>query len=270
MKLAKPYNSKGFTLIEILIALSLLSVMMLMLFAGLRIGAKSWDKGENKLVQVTEMTSVHNFFHNQLAASLPLWDDFTEKKKQFSFQGTSTTLQFVASLPASSKRLGLQRFNIRLENNKIEVAVKPFYPSLDSNKWKIEAVTLVDKIARLNITYFGNESIKETPQWQTSWQYDHLPKLISIEIESLKKNYWPTIVLKLSNKEAPKKSLNIFEKALNRSNKTNENSNNQQKNPFSTRRGIGSGIMGLDIANHYGRKFYLRNAARNPDYCQFA
>ena len=260
MKVVNSSHSRGFTLIEVLIALSLLSVMMLMLFAGLRIGAKSWDKGENKLVQVTEMTSVHNFFHNQLAASLPLWDDFTDKKKQFSFQGTSTTLQFVASLPVSSKRLGLQRFNIRLEDNKIEVAIKPFYPSLDSNQWKIEAVTLIDKIARLNMTYFGNENSKEIPQWQTTWDYDHLPKLIAIEIESVTKNDWPKIILKLNNEQAPKKSLNIFEKALKKSNKRNENSDSEKKNPFSTRRSIGSGIMGLDIANYYGRKFYPRNA----------
>jgi len=232
MKIVNSPHSKGFTLIEVLIALSLLSVMMLMLFAGLRIGAKSWDKGESKLVQVTEMTSVHNFFHNQLAASLPLWDDFTDKNKQFSFQGTPTTLQFVASLPASSKRLGLQRFNIRLKNNKIEVAIKPFYPSLDSNQWKIEVVTLIDNIASLNIAYFGNENIKEHPQWQASWNYDHLPKLIAIEIESLKKNYWPKIVLKLSNKEAPKNLLNIFQKALNRSNTSNGNSNSKKNNPF--------------------------------------
>ncbi len=260
MKVAKSYYSSGFTLIEVLIALSLLSVMMLMLFAGLRIGAKSWDKGENKIIQVTEMTSVHNFFHNQLAASLPLWDDFTEKDKQFSFQGTPTTLQFVASLPASSKRLGLQRFNIRLENNKIEVAIKPFYPSLDSNQWKIEAVTLIDEITNLNIAYFGNENIKELPQWQTTWDYDHLPKLIAIEIESVKENYWPKIVLKLNNEEAPKKSLNIFEKALKKSKTSNENSESENNNPFSKRSGISSGIMGLNIANHYGRKFYFRNA----------
>jgi general secretion pathway protein J len=259
MKVVK-LSHRGFTLIEVLIALSLLSVMMLMLFAGLRIGAKSWDKGENKLVQVTEMSSVHNFFHNQLAASLPLWDDFTNKDKQFSFQGTSKNLQFVASLPASSKRLGLQRFNIRLENNKIAVAIKPFYPSLDSNQWKIEEVTLIDNIARLNIAYYGNENIKERPQWQSAWDYDHLPKLVAIEIKSLKENYWPKIVLKLNNKEAPKKSLNIFEKALKRSNKRNGNSANEKKNPFSTRRSIGSGIMGFNIANHYGGKLYLGDA----------
>jgi general secretion pathway protein J len=259
MKVAK-FSSLGFTLIEVLIALSLLSVMMLMLFAGLRIGAKSWDKGETKIAQVTEMTSAHNFFHNQLAAALPLWDDFTDKNKQFSFQGTSTTLQFVASLPASSKRLGLQRFNIRLKDNKIEIAIKPFYPSLDNNQWKIEAVTLIDKIAHLKIAYFGNENIKEIPQWQKQWDYDHLPQLIAIEIESLKENYWPKIILKLNNKEAPKKSLNIFEKALKRSNQSNEKSNNKKKNPFTTRRGIGSGIMGLDIANDYGGQFYLRDA----------
>ena len=79
--------------------------------------------------------------------------------------------------------MGLQRFNIRLADNKIEVAIKPFYPSLDNNPWKIEAVTLIDNIAHLNISYFGNENIKEHPEWQTRWNYDHLPKLIAIEIE---------------------------------------------------------------------------------------
>ncbi len=254
MKKTQRFCQQGFSLIEVLIALSLLSVMMLMLFASLRISAKSWDKGESKLVEVSEMTSVHNFFHNQLAASLPLWDDFIEENKQFSFQGSKQELQFIASLPASSGRLGLQRFNIRLENNKIKVAIKPFYPTLVGKKWQIEDVVLIDNISMLTISYFGNEKIKDIGEWQNEWAYDHLPQLIAIDIKTLKENYWPQIILKLNNQEAPKKSLNIFEKALERSNK-NKNSDTDKTNPFSNRSGVSFSIMGTDIINHYGRKF---------------
>ncbi len=259
MKIVKSPYSRGFTLIEVLIALSLLSVMMLMLFAGLRIAAKSWDKGENKLVQLTNISSAHNFFHNQVAASLPLWDDFTNKSKQFSFQGTPTTLQFVASLPASSKRLGLQYFYIHLEKNTIKVAIRPFYPALETHQWKIEAVTLIDRVANLTIRYFGNENKKETPKWQSRWNYEHLPKLVAIDIQTQEETYWPEIILRLSNQEAPEKALNIFEKALRRSNKNDENSTDK-KSPFAKRRGVDFSFMGFNFTHHNGRELHSRNA----------
>ena len=83
----KKSASVGFTLIEVLIGLGLLSMMMLFLFGSLKYGAKSWDAGETKITQTSEMATVHNFFYNQLSAALPLWDDFSDKKRQFSFKG---------------------------------------------------------------------------------------------------------------------------------------------------------------------------------------
>lgn len=203
----------GFTLIEVVIALSLLSIMMLMLFAGLRISAKSWDKGDAKLVQINNMSAVHNFFHNQIATALPLWDDFTELEKQFSFQGSENTLQFVSTLPASSKRLGLQVFNLRLKNNKLWVAIKPFYPSLEQNQWKIEDVILLDKIATLKITYFGKQK-DNSLAWQPEWERKYLPQLIAIDIETVAEIKWPQIMLKLHNHENKPKPDNPFENKL--------------------------------------------------------
>ncbi|MCK5871589.1 MAG: prepilin-type N-terminal cleavage/methylation domain-containing protein [Methylococcales bacterium] len=223
----------GFTLIEVLIALSLLSIMMLMLFAGLRISAKSWDKGDAKLVQINNMSAVHNFFHNQMASALPLWDDFTELEKQFSFQGSENTLQFVSTLPASSKRLGLQVFNLKLKNNKLWVAIKPFYPSLEPNQWKIEDVVLLDKVNTLKMTYFGTQD-DDSLAWQSEWERHYLPQLIAIEIETTDAIKWPQIVLKLSNHENKPKPDNPFENKLKKLNqKRIQNAGNDEiKNPF--------------------------------------
>ncbi len=42
----------GFTLLEVLIAMSLLSIMVVLLFSSLKVGAESWDKGESKIAEV--------------------------------------------------------------------------------------------------------------------------------------------------------------------------------------------------------------------------
>ena len=42
---AVPRGTNGFTLLEVVLALSLLAGMLLLLFAGLRIGLRSWDAG---------------------------------------------------------------------------------------------------------------------------------------------------------------------------------------------------------------------------------
>ena len=39
----------GFTLLELLIAMSLLGFILALLFAGMRLGARSWDAGEARV-----------------------------------------------------------------------------------------------------------------------------------------------------------------------------------------------------------------------------
>ena len=60
--LAPRQVSKGFTLIEVLIALTLLSIMIVLLFTSLKICADSWEKGENKINNVNQIAVVYNFF----------------------------------------------------------------------------------------------------------------------------------------------------------------------------------------------------------------
>jgi general secretion pathway protein J len=66
----------GFTLIEVMIAMALLSIMVVLLFGSLRICAQSWEQGENKITEVNEVAVVYNFFQRHLSPAIPLWNDF--------------------------------------------------------------------------------------------------------------------------------------------------------------------------------------------------
>jgi len=62
----------GFTLIEVLIAMTLLSLMVTLLFGSLRICSQSWEQGENKMAEVNEAAVVYNFFQRYLSSAMPL------------------------------------------------------------------------------------------------------------------------------------------------------------------------------------------------------
>ncbi len=201
MKTAK--SVKGFTLIEVLIATSLLAVMMVLLFNTLITSARSWNKGEEKIATVSQRAAVQNFFYRQLAAAQPLMNDFAENREErFSFTGKETSLQFVAAMPKSAERLGLQLFSLQFQREKISVSIKPFYPVTDEEKWKMDDVILLAGVKELKIRYFGAEKRGLDPEWKQEWKHEKLPELVGIRIIAEDGKFWPEMIVRLHNSGA--------------------------------------------------------------------
>ncbi|MGR9036607.1 MAG: PulJ/GspJ family protein, partial [Gammaproteobacteria bacterium] len=151
----------GFTLIEVLLAMTLLGVMMALLFASLKISAESWEKSENRVSDISEIAATVNFFQRHLVDARPLWNDFNKEEKLFSFQGSKQSLQFVSAFPASAARAGLQLFSMQLVNIDGEQAVKvtltPFYPPPEGEEWLKEEEILIGRVENFTLAYFGRE-----------------------------------------------------------------------------------------------------------------
>ena len=197
-----PLRHKGFTLIEVLIALTLLSIMVVLLFGSLKIGADSWERGENKIAEVNEVAVVYNFFQRHLISAKPLWDDFSGEERTLSFQGDSQSLQFVSSFPASAGKAGLQLFSIKLleedDEQFINVTLKPFFPVPEGEQFAKEEVTLVSHVSNFKLAYFGSEDGVSDPNWQNQWLGKEIqPRLVKINIELENQIYWPEMVFDL-------------------------------------------------------------------------
>ena len=195
-------KSRGFTLLEVMLAMTLLSIMVVLLFTTLAICAESWNKGENKIAQVNEKAVVYRFFKRHLPAIKPLWDDFSNDERVFSFQGQSDNFQFVSVFPASSGRKGLHIFEVALdkaEKTTIKVLLKPFYPSAEQGQqWQEETVILLENVAEFELSYFDK---KKTGSWQANWQdKKYLPELIKINIVQSDESYWPEMIFALKIK----------------------------------------------------------------------
>ena len=193
-------HSGGFTLIEVIIAMSLLAIMMLLLFGSMRICVQNWDAGERKMREVGRMAEVQNFFKRHLTAIKPLQNNFTEDEPEFTFQGDKRSLQFVSSLPASAGRFGLQLFSVALKKNEddnqvIAVSITPFFPAAEGEEWKIEEVIIAEQIETLEISYYGVEKLGNEAEWHEEWENDSVPDLIKVAIELEGGKVWPEIIV---------------------------------------------------------------------------
>lgn len=197
-------QQSGFTLLEVMIAMTLLSIMVTLLFSSLKVGAESWNKGENKIAEVNEKAVVYQFFKHHLPATRPLWDDFSQEGRVFSFQGEHDKLQFVSVFPASASRTGIQLFEVRLERGevgRILVALKPFYPLIEEQAWEQDDVVLLEKVEKFEIKYFDKQLPGSEGEWKNSWQEkERLPALVKIKIVLEDRGYWPEMIfdMKLS------------------------------------------------------------------------
>lgn len=198
----------GFTLIEVLIAMTLLGMMVVLLFSSMRICAESWQKGEDKINKVNEVAVVYQFFKQHLSTALPLWDDFSDKNSRvFGFQGQNQEIKFVSAFPASAKKTGLQLFSVKLktddEGSYLQVAITPFFPSAEGEQWRKEEVTLLQHVSSFSLSYFGSDDPLSEGYWQDVWLQEAQPKLVKIKIGRADGSYWPDMIVDLKYAGAP-------------------------------------------------------------------
>ena len=194
-------SKAGFTLIEVMIAMTLISIMMVLLVSSLKTSAESWEAGERKITEVNENAVVYHFFRRHLSAAKPFLNNFAQDPQAFSFQGSHRSLQFVSAFPASASRKGLQLFEIKLADNdssSIKVSLSPYFPELDDDARQIEEVVLIEDVKSLRISYFSRTDEDGTGFWSESWQEkSFLPELVKIKIELENNHFWPEFIIPL-------------------------------------------------------------------------
>ncbi len=195
--------ASGFTLIEVIIAMTLLSLILVLLFSTIFTANKSWQSTERKIALNDETRIVAQFIQRQLTQMTPLlWSD--NKKQKLLFSGKNNEISFTTTLPAHRGGGGVQLVSLKINNtddmNHLDFYYRhaggDVYPFDNEN---FEQVTLLEDIKDIEIAYFGREKADQSPQWQDEWQNDQfLPLLISIKILGTDENQdWPELKIPL-------------------------------------------------------------------------
>lgn len=198
----KSLSQNGFTLIEVLIAFTLLSVLLVLLFGMLGVSAKSWNQGEAKLVELNRKSVAYQFFRSYLSNIRAIHyqpnqaDDNSTENSRLAFIGYSQSLSFVAPMPRAAIGSQLQIVTIQPDKRKptdITVTLADFFAGKKSSV--TDSAVLLQEVKKITFSYYGEKSKDEEPAWYEDWNSSNkLPSLIEISIELTDGSPWPAMV----------------------------------------------------------------------------
>ena len=199
-------REEGFTLLEVLVAMVVLSLIMTTAFGALRLGERSWEAGLARAGENETLRTVAEVLQRQFKQALPLsWTEDTETTLAFS--GDYEQLRFIAPSPQHHGATGLFEYTLMVEQddsiNRLVLYYRLHDP--DSNGFEPDSserqrVLLVDEIKSARFSYFGAPVTDDPPAWHSHWNNDAeaFPQQVSIQLEAIQgQQPWPELFLTL-------------------------------------------------------------------------
>jgi general secretion pathway protein J len=201
---------RGFTLLELLAAITLLGLLMAVLFGGLRLGTRVWETADARLDSSVRLQIVQDFIRQRLAETLPLEAVPPELAEVGAseplFLGTVETVRFASLLP---ENLGAGIYLMELElaesghadgSNNLVLSWRPFEPpDQTAEEVEPEERVLIENIEAVELSYFGTIDPAQPPDWWQAWENQpELPGLIRLQVRFAENDErrWPELIVR--------------------------------------------------------------------------
>jgi len=197
----------GFTLIELMVALAILSLLFLLLVSGLHLGTKFGGLREESLTNTdtSQVSSVQETLRRMLSQARPaMVKDVADRQDRVLFVGTKDSIRFVAPLPSHLGVGGWYDIAIYLakdeqlgHSGRLMMSWRIFRGSGASPTAGIERKTvLLSGVSQIWCAYYGFH-IKKPKAWYNDWQgLWFLPDLIRIRVKFSRNDLlWPDLVV---------------------------------------------------------------------------
>jgi general secretion pathway protein J len=203
--------SRGFTLLETVIALTLLAAMLAMLFAGLRTGIRAWDAGSGRGDRADQVLLAWSFVRKELTAAFP-WRFKDPLSVKLAFKGERERLRFVSMRPAEIGGGGLAFVSFEFEPSRGRervgrLVMRRAYAAAESRDFasvdEAEKFTILDDVTGARFEYFGAENDTVPPTWSDKWDFpQRLPSHVRLEAKLGEEQLPPMVVALRVGEEA--------------------------------------------------------------------
>jgi general secretion pathway protein J len=190
MMLSRPRwrgNEQGMTLVELLVGLSLLSLIALMLAGGLHLGTRVWETSANRLSQGDRLERSDSFLRQLLAQMRIRFDDLAAGSPR-GFLGDPDKLAFLAPLPEQFGGGDVYSFELGDGTGDVSSSLmlrwQPMAPGAGKNA-SGEAM-LIDRMQAARFAYYGKAAGEAAASWHDEWSgHSGLPVLIRLTLTRL-------------------------------------------------------------------------------------
>lgn len=186
-----PRFTAGFTLVELLLAITLMSILLALTYTGLRAATRSSQRGELLLAAGGELRASHQFIRRQLNQMLPLSFAETDDAEalRIVFEGDARHIQYVAPMPGYLGAGGPQVQLVEVVSDGDGELVIQFSHALlqgftEDRLLDRDPVILLEGVSSAGFEFLGMDDEGELTGWFTSWdQVDILPVAVRLDVE---------------------------------------------------------------------------------------
>jgi len=190
--LRRPRDQRGFTLLELLVALAVSALISLILFDGVGLATRGLDRLSARAEQVEARRSVEILMRRALGnvIALPIIDG------EPGFTGHPTLLSFLSTIADGGA--GLYRVELTVDDSAALILSRRV-AGRSASKRGNESLLMRD-VRHFAIDYFGATWPAVEPCWQHDWEgLATLPLLVRITLDRDGDGEQPAIILRLGN-----------------------------------------------------------------------
>ena len=190
----------GFTLAEVLVGLSVATLLVALVYGAVRVGQRSATALTSKSEQTEVMHLGWQYLHTAVGQARP-YTDPEDTDNRAGFEGTASNLVLHADIPTYVGLSGLVRIELGTrsgeDGNQLVISRTAVSAPADDADEPLpsEQAILVESLDSLQRAYFGAKTRGETPSWHSQWiRVRHLPNLVSISVKPTGSRAWPLLI----------------------------------------------------------------------------
>lgn len=189
----------GFTLVELLVSMTVLSLIMIGLYGSLKLGVDAWEKNTAQTTQTDEIRLTQSFLRDLLKTAYPLYITTDLTEAHVAFDGTLDEIAFLSSALGASTLSGRMHYQLsrRQTGRGLQLEISARH-ELSHDKEEDYQEVVMGGFQTLEFSYFGSSSKGLAPRWHQNWKnMQELPQLVRIQGTFKNKQLlsWPDLTI---------------------------------------------------------------------------
>jgi general secretion pathway protein J len=199
---------RGFTLVEMMVALALLGLLAVLVFESLRFGQRSYEKAVQRGNESWQTFASQRLIRSLIESAYPQDPAPASSLREYGLQGDERSLAITAPAPFAVGGGGLYRYEIQMRpstagEHEVVIRWRPDFANVAVARAEdaFDEEVLLERVSSLHWSYrVGTQDPgrSENGGWMDSWQNQSaLPRLVRLRVKfaSSDPRRWPDLII---------------------------------------------------------------------------
>lgn len=203
----------GFTLLELIVTLTIISFIVVLAFGAFRLGIKAWETGDERVDFLSRIKYLVDVMEKEISSSRPYYFRVNEEgeERTLAFRGEPNLISFISSVASHDPSVsgnGLREITFYFDRNKKHLIMKESFMSshqpISGNNKKSRSVIISEDVSDLKFRYYILKGKIRTIRYDGVWVNHFLPDKEDSSTQILPRAVEVTMSIKAKKKKLNK------------------------------------------------------------------